>query len=481
MSANRLPARRPYNSAMPISPPGPETRVYEPLELNRELRVHLEAGFPRLWLSGELSNLSRPASGHWYFTLKDSRAQVRCALFRGQRGNIAGDPVNGDRVVVRGRISLYEARGDCQLIADALLPAGSGDLQQAFEALKKKLEAEGLFAPERKRVLPAYPAAIGVVTSSSGAAIRDVLSTLKRRWPAAAVHLFATPVQGEQAVPELIAALNRLERHGRSEVVIVARGGGSIEDLWPFNDEALARRIAGMPMPVVSGVGHETDFTIADFVADYRAATPTAAAEAVTPDGPALGRQLAALEQRLARGPARQLQQSWQQLDSLDRRLAGQHPVKRLDQALTRLNGLMRRAARAGAATTANAQVRARTLERRLLARHPARRVSELKQQQVARFERLQRAYQAESNRHAARFSEAVRALNNVSPLAVLARGYALVEDPDGKILSHRDDFDPGRIIHVRVRDLRIESQVRRVETAPLLADDAIDREGGVD
>ena len=450
-------------------------------EISNLLKRTVEDRFGYVRLRGELSGVKRAASGHLYCCLKDDKAVLDGVMWRGSTQRLSFVPEDGLEVIATGKLTTYAGRSKYQVVIESLELAGEGALLALLEKTRARLDAEGLFAPERKRVLPAYPAAIGVVTSSSGAAIRDVLSTLKRRWPAAAVHLFATPVQGEQAVPELIAALDRLERHGRSDVVIVARGGGSIEDLWPFNDEALARRIAGMPMPVVSGVGHETDFTIADFVADYRAATPTAAAEAVTPDGPALGRQLAALEQRLARGPARQLQQSWQQLDSLDRRLAGQHPVKRLDQALTRLNGLMRRAARAGAATTANAQVRARTLERRLLARHPARRVSELKQQQVARFERLQRAYQAESNRHAARFSEAVRALNNVSPLAVLARGYALVEDPDGKILSHRDDFDPGRIIHVRVRDLRIESQVRRVETAPLLADDAIDREGGVD
>src|SRR6056297_2038274 len=255
---------------MPVSAPGPETRVYQPVELNREVRVHLEAGFPRLWIAGEISNLARPASGHWYFTRKDERAQIRCALFRGQRENVVGDPQSGDQVLVRGRISLYEPRGDYQLIADALLPAGSGQLQQAFEALKRKLEAEGLFAQELKRALPPHPRTIAVVTSASGAAVRDILTTLARRWPMARVALNASPVQGEQAVPGLIKALDRIDADGSADVVILARGGGSIEDLWAFNDETLARTIAELPVPVVSGVGHETDFTIADFVADVR-------------------------------------------------------------------------------------------------------------------------------------------------------------------------------------------------------------------
>jgi len=456
---------------MSVSPPGAETHVYQPVELNREVRLHLEAGFPRVWLSGEISNLSKPASGHWYFTLKDDRAQIRCALFRGQRGNVAGQPAAGDQVLVRGRISLYEARGDFQLIADAMLPAGAGALQQAFEALKRKLEAEGLFESERKRPLPPYPAEIAVVTSATGAAVRDILATLRRRWPAARVALYPTQVQGEQAVPALLAALDEVRRDARADVMLLARGGGSLEDLWAFNDEQLARRIAAMPMPVVCGVGHETDFTIADFVADLRAATPTAAAEAATPDGPALRQTIEALTQRLARGGRRTLQQRWQQLDGLDRRLSGQHPKRRLEEAASRLDGLLRRAARACRTTLGNASMRARDLDRRLLARHPERRLLELKQQQASHKSRLIRAFSSNLSRHAARLSEAARALNSVSPLAVLARGYALIEDEQGNVLSHADDFPEGRTIHNRVRDLRIESRIRRVQPAPPLPD----------
>ncbi|MFO7763920.1 MAG: exodeoxyribonuclease VII large subunit [Wenzhouxiangellaceae bacterium] len=454
---------------MPVPAPGAETRVYQPVELNREVRLHLEAGFPRLWIAGEISNLARPASGHWYFTLKDERAQLRCALFRGQRGNVDGQPENGDQVLVRGRLSLYEARGDYQLIADAMLPAGSGALQQAFEALKKKLEAEGLFDPASKRSLPRYPATIAVVTSPTGAAVRDILTTLQRRWPAARVRLYRTRVQGEQAAPAILRALDAVDRDGSADVVILARGGGSLEDLWAFNDETLARRIRALDCPLVTGVGHETDFTIADFAADLRAATPTAAAEAATPDGPALLRQVEALQQRLVRAPARELQQQWQRLDALDRRLAGQHPARRLAEAAARLEGLIRRARRAARTGLEQARADHATLRQHLVARHPGRRVDEFEQQRQAVRKRLVRAFGAELARHSARLSEIARALDNVSPLAVLARGYALIEDGEGKVLSRREDFAEGQAIFTRVRDIRIESEVRRVDEAPPL------------
>lgn len=462
---------------MPVSAPGPETRVYQPLELNQEVRLHLEAGFPRLWIAGEISNLARPASGHWYFTLKDDRAQIRCALFRGQRGNVEGQPENGDQVLVRGRLSLYEARGDYQLIADAMLPAGSGALQQAFEALKKKLEAEGLFDPAAKQPLPQYPSTIAVVTSPTGAAVRDIMTTLKRRWPAARVKLYKTQVQGERAAPELVQALNAVERDGLADVVILARGGGSLEDLWAFNDETLARRIHALPVPLVSGVGHETDFTIADFVADLRAATPTAAAEAATPDGPALLRQVAGLEQRLLRGPARQLQQHWQRLDSLDRRLVGQHPARRLAEAGTRLESLARRTIRAGQAALEKAGNNVGVLQQRLAARHPARKLGELNQHRDSLHARLLRGFNVEVARNSARLSGTARALDNVSPLAVLARGYALIEDDQGNVLSKREDFREGQTIHTRVRDLKIESEVRRVDPAPPLPEASTESE----
>jgi len=449
---------------MSVSPPGPEVHVYQPGELNREVRLHLEAGFPRLWISGEISNFARPSSGHWYFTLKDSRAQLRCALFRGNRANAGVEPANGDQVLVRGRLSLFEPRGEYQLIADALLPAGSGALQQAFEALKKKLEAEGLFDARSKKTLPRYPARIAVITSPTGAAIRDILTTLERRWPAAVIDLYATPVQGEQAVPGLLRAFRQVAGDARAEVILLARGGGSLEDLWAFNDERLARAIHASTIPVVCGVGHETDFTIADFAADLRAATPTSAAEAATPDGPALRRQLTTLQNRALAAHGRQLQQSWQRLDSLDRRLRGQHPARRLAETGTRLAALRQRLRRIMQARITEAQSEQLRLSRRLLARHPAGLITRLNPQQAALLKRLLQAVRSELTRHAARLGETARALHAVSPLAVLARGYALIEDENGRLLSRKEDFSPGRNIISRVRDLRVRSCVTDVE-----------------
>jgi len=453
---------------MPVSAPGPETRVYEPAELNREVRAHLEAGFPRLWLSGEISNLARPGSGHLYFSLKDARAQLRCAMFRGRHGNLQTQPENGDRVLVRGRLSLYEPRGDYQLIADALLPAGSGALQQAFEALKRKLEAEGLFDPQTRRALPRYPGVIAVVTSATGAAVRDILTTLRRRWPAARVRLHATPVQGDAAVPGLLAALGRIERERIADVVLVARGGGSIEDLWAFNDERVARRIAAMTAPVVTGIGHETDITIADFVADLRAATPTAAAEAATPDGPALRRQVEALTGRLERISMRRLQDAWQRLDLLHRRLENQHPRRGLDTAEKRIQSLERRFSNARRRILEQACNRHAALAARLRAASPARRLQAFAERLARLARRLPAAVAHRIERAEARLAGAARALDAVSPLAVLGRGYAIIEDESGRLLSRPDEFSPGQTVHTRLRDVRVTSVVRDIEPAEL-------------
>lgn len=437
--------------------------MYRPAELNREVRLHLEAGFPRLWLSGEISNLSRPASGHWYFTLKDERAQLRCALFRNQLVNVEGQPSNGDQVLVRGRLSLYEPRGDYQLIADAMLPAGLGALQQAFEALKRKLEAEGLFDASLKRPLPAFPGRIAVVTSTSGAAIRDILSTLKRRWPHARVLVAAAQVQGAEAVPSLLRALDRVEAAG-AEVLILARGGGSIEDLWAFNDERLARRIRTMPMPVISGVGHETDFTIADFVADLRAATPTAAAEAATPDGPQLTRRIDKLVERMQRAIERVVFEHWQRLDQLLKRLAAQHPARRVEQARVQLNRLLARLDQAIRHRLSMASQRYQVLVTRLYARHPEQALARARERLDTLDRRLLAATSNRVGQAMSRLEQLERALHAVSPLAVLERGYALVEDEHGRILSRPEDFKPGLRTTTRIRDFRVHSTVDNVD-----------------
>src|SRR5271155_4049554 len=275
--------------------------VYSVSRLNREVRVLLERGFGSLWLEAEISNLAKPSSGHWYFSLKDATAQVRCCMFRQRNMLCAFAARDGQKVLVRARIGLYEQRGEYQLVIDHMEDAGLGALKRQFEELSARLAAEGLFAPERKRPLPVLPKRIGVITSPSGAAVRDILHVLARRFAAVPVLIYPVAVQGAAAAAEIVAALSLAGRRAECDVLILARGGGSLEDLWAFNDEALARAIAACPVPVVSGIGHEVDFTIADFAADVRAATPSAAAEIVVPDGAEWAASLRRMGERLQR------------------------------------------------------------------------------------------------------------------------------------------------------------------------------------
>ena len=298
----------------------PSRDIYSISRLNTEVRAVLEGSFPLLWVEGEISNLAVPRSGHLYFSLKDPHAQVRCALFRGKRQLLRFEPANGDRVLARVRIGFYEPRGEFQLIVEHMEPAGAGDAQRAFDALKRKLDAEGLFDAGRKRPLPAYPHRIGVITSPSGAAIRDVLHVLARRAPQIPITLFPAQVQGKDAPADLLAALQTAIARGDCDVLLLTRGGGSVEDLAAFNDEALARAIAASPVPVVSAVGHEIDFSIADFVADRRAPTPSAAAELLSPDSDALATAVGGLRRRLLVLMRRRLGQHAQQLAQLGRR-----------------------------------------------------------------------------------------------------------------------------------------------------------------
>ena len=445
---------------MSVLAPGPEARVYRPAELNREVRLHIEAGFPRLWLSGEISNLARPPSGHLYFTLKDDRAQIRCALFRGNATHIGFRPENGTEVLVRGRLSLYESRGDYQLIADAMLEGGAGALNQAFEALRKKLDAEGLFDDAHKKPLPKWPKRISVVTSPSGAAIRDILETLHKRWPGANVRIYPSQVQGDAAPGELVRALKAAERHRFGDVIILARGGGSMEDLWAFNDEHFARTIHALETPVVCGVGHETDFTIADFVADVRAPTPTAAAVAATPDGPALRLQLGRLDQQLSRAMEQGLQRRMQSLDFAERRLAQRDPKRQLGDLASRNVELNRRAT---AAIKRRIESRHQLLSAcvsRLVACHPKRRIEQHKRDAKGLRIRMNRAVRNRVEQYSQRLGASLRALNAVSPLAVLERGYAVVRDPDGRALTARGEITKGSPINILMDDFEVDAEV---------------------
>src|SRR5690606_35272474 len=269
----------------PLLPTGTEREILSVSQLNRRAKQLLETHLPLLWVEGELSNVSQPSSGHWYFTLKDDQAQVRCAMFRNRNMLVRFKPQQGQQVLVRARVSLYEGRGDYQLIAEHMEEAGTGALQRAFEALKAKLGAEGLFDEARKRPIPTLPRHIGVITSPTGAAIRDVLTVLERRFPSIPVTVIPVAVQGKESAPQIVRALELANRCGLFDVLLLTRGGGSLEDLWSFNEEAVARAVAASQLPVVCAVGHEVDFSIADFVADLRAPTPSAAAELMTPDG----------------------------------------------------------------------------------------------------------------------------------------------------------------------------------------------------
>lgn len=455
---------------MRIAPPGPESHVYSASELNREVRVHLEGGFPRLWLRAEISNLARPASGHLYFSLKDNKAQIRCALFKGNAMGLGFQPRNGQEVLVRGRLGLYEPRGDYQLIADAMLESGEGLLQAAFEALKKKLDGEGLFAPERKRPLPPWPNGIGLVTSASGAALQDMLKVTSQRWPAARIRIHPAQVQGEAAPASLLAALAAANRDDRVDVIIIGRGGGSLEDLWAFNDEALARAIAASAKPLVSAVGHETDVTIADLVADLRAATPSAAAAAVTPDGPALLARLASSDRQLARAVERIHETASQGLDGLDRRLNATNPVRRLGELADRRERLHGRLVRAVQRGLDRQDLATRQLASRLHGRRPDRQLARLGQQLGTFRARLEQQLQRQLQNAENRLGAQIRALNHLSPLTVLERGYGVIRDSQGNALTQASDFPAGRHVSILMHQFEVQAEITQ-PASPLRLD----------
>src|SRR5690348_1299348 len=361
--------------------------VLTPSSLNRLVRDLLGDALPQVWIEGELSNVAKPASGHLYFTLKDSGAQVRCAMFKLKASALRFRPVDGMQVLLRAKVGLYEPRGEFQLVAEYMEPAGEGALQREFEQLKARLDAEGLFDPARKRALPAYARRIGVITSATGAAVRDVLSVLARRWPLADVEILPVPVQGREAPPAIVVMLRKASASARYDVLLLTRGGGSLEDLWAFNDEAVARAVHASAVPVVSAVGHEIDFSIADFVADLRAATPSAAAELLVPDALALRRHLGQLAQRLQLLQSRRLQAQTQRLDHLLARLHAQRPQARLARDRERLVQLHRRLHAALREQVRTRSTRLERLHARLLAQHPRQRL-QLLQRRLAERER---------------------------------------------------------------------------------------------
>jgi exodeoxyribonuclease VII large subunit len=434
-------------------------------ELNKRVRALLERDMGRLWVQGEISNLARPASGHLYFSLKDESAQIRCAWFR-QRQRIPLHRVkDGDQVLVLGRVSLYEARGDYQLIVEQVEPAGEGELRRRFEALKEKLAVEGLFDEERKRPLPILPRRIGVITSPTGAAIRDILTVLRRRFPAIPVIIYPSPVQGDTAAPALLAALELATRRNECDVLILARGGGSLEDLWAFNDESLARAICECPIPTVCGVGHEVDVTMADFAADVRAPTPSGAAELAAPDQVEWQRAFNAHSARLALQVRRHLENSFQAVDWLSRRLNQCSPAARVRQQSERL-GVLRRAL--AGAMRHDFTRRGRHVDRtaaRLLARAPTRRLEQTSLRISESYARLLRHGTVSVERLETRLRFAERALHSVSPLATLSRGYAIVTDAEsGRVLTDAAEVASGKTVRARLARGSLVATVNRSE-----------------
>ncbi|WP_020209411.1 exodeoxyribonuclease VII large subunit [Gilvimarinus chinensis] len=410
-----------------------EREVLSVSRLNWISRQLLETHLPLIWVEGEISNLARPSSGHWYFTLKDDKAQVRCAMFRGRNQQVRFDIQNGRQVLLRARVSIYEGRGDYQLVAEHMEEAGLGALQRAFDALKSKLASEGLFAPEGKQALPPHPEHIGVITSATGAAIRDVLAVIQRRYPTQKVTVLPVPVQGEQAASAIIQALQLAERSQLFDLLILTRGGGSIEDLWAFNDEALARQIRSCPIPLISAVGHETDFTIADFVADHRAPTPSAAAEIAVPD---VREHINTLKQRelaLGKAIATQLAQVHAKLDALQKRL--RHPGESLRHQAQRLDQLEIRLTRSMQQRLTQCSQQFANLQKRQQHQAPQPRLKQAQQNLAGLQQRLEHTMQLRLANLQQQLQEKARLLDSVSPLATLNRGFAVVKDAQGTVV----------------------------------------------
>ncbi|MCG7995430.1 MAG: exodeoxyribonuclease VII large subunit [Candidatus Thiodiazotropha taylori] len=435
--------------------------IFSVSRLVRETRAILEASFPLLWVSGEISNLAQPASGHIYFSLKDEAAQVRCAMFRMKRQRLRFRPENGQQVLIRAKVSLYEARGEFQLIAEHMEPAGEGALRFAFEQLKQKLAAEGLFDTEQKKPIPVPPKQLGLITSPSGAAVRDLLSVLKRRFPALPVIIYPVQVQGEDAARQIVQMLKLAERRQECDLLILSRGGGSLEDLQAFNEEQVARAIHQLSIPVVTGIGHEIDFTIADFVADRRAATPSAAAELVTPDQLEWQQRLHTVTRRLKQNQQQRLQQLQQHFSALLKRLQIQHPKRRLQQQAQRLDELSDRLSRQFHFNLLQKHQRIDRLHTRLARQTPEQRLKRLMQQTANLEQRLHRAVTQRLDREQTRFTQLGRDLHNLSPLNTLGRGYAIVSSPTtNAIITDAAEVELGDELQARLHKGSLICQV---------------------
>ncbi len=441
-----------------------ERDVYTVSRLNQEVKLLLESGFPLLWVEGEISNLARPRSGHIYFSLKDGGAQVRCAMFRNRNLRLRFRPDDGTQVMVRARVSLYTARGEFQLIVEHMEPAGDGALRRAFEQLKARLDREGLFDQAHKRPLPERVRRLGVITSPTGAAVRDVLHVLQRRFPAMAVVVYPVPVQGEGAAERIAARITEADARDEVDALLLTRGGGSLEDLWAFNEETLARAVHACRLPIVSAVGHEVDVTIADLVADQRAPTPSAGAEMLSPDGRAWLRTVGDYQRRLADAGHRVLTERRRRLESLRQRLHVQHPGRRLQERAQRLDELEQRLASAQRRRLHLQRERLAMLATRLREQDPRRRVHEQRLRADGFRQRLRSAMTQTITHQRNRLQTNARALQAVSPLATLERGYTITQrTATGELLRSACALDEGDCITTRLHQGEILSRVERI------------------
>ncbi|HEJ0182142.1 TPA: exodeoxyribonuclease VII large subunit [Citrobacter koseri] len=440
--------------------------IFTVSRLNQTVRLLLEQEMGQVWISGEISNFTQPASGHWYFTLKDDTAQVRCAMFRNSNRRVTFRPQHGQQVLVRANITLYEPRGDYQIIVESMQPAGEGLLQQKYELLKAKLQAEGLFDQQYKQPLPSPAHCVGVITSKTGAALHDILHVLKRRDPSLPVIIYPTAVQGDDAPGQIVRAIERANARSECDVLIVGRGGGSLEDLWSFNDERVARAIFASHIPVVSAVGHETDVTIADFVADLRAPTPSAAAEIVSRNQQELLRQIQSAQQRLGMAMDYYLANRNRRFTQLFHRLQQQHPQLRLARQQTMLERLRQRMNFALDNQLKRAASRQQRVLQRLNQQNPQPRIYRA-QTRIQQLEyRLAENVRARLSATRERFGNAVTHLEAVSPLSTLARGYSVTTTTDGKVLKQTRQVKAGDVLTTRLSDGWVESEVKGVTTA---------------
>ncbi|MDF4512487.1 exodeoxyribonuclease VII large subunit [Vibrio parahaemolyticus] len=434
--------------------------IFTVSRLNAEVRLLLENEMGIVWLVGEISNFSAPVSGHWYLTLKDSRAQVKCAMFRGNNRRVTFKPANGNQVLVKARLSLYEPRGDYQLIIESMQPEGDGRLQQEFEELKMKLAAEGLFAQTNKLPLPEHPKRVGIITSKTGAALYDILDVLKRRDPSLPVVIYPTMVQGDDAAIQIAQAIGRANSRNECDVLIVGRGGGSLEDLWCFNNEILARTIAASQIPIISAVGHEVDMTIADFVADVRAPTPSAAAELVSRDNSHKDQSLVAKQHKLASAMRYYLSQQKQQSAQLLHRLERQHPSYQLQRQSQQLDELDMRLRRAMQRFIDTRQQAVERKHHRLQLNSPVKHLA----QQKSRLERVEHKLLDAMDRKLLtmrhQLAIAAEKLDTVSPLATLKRGYSITQTDQGKVVTSADDVKTGDLLVTRLANGEIHSTV---------------------